>query len=157
MKKAIILFISITLFFSFISCGGGGIEGELKKIIGGGEGWNLEVFNNIKLNMSYDEVKALYPQLEDDRDYPWAYLEDHPVVDYYAFYFDEGKLVNVEVNLLATLDVEEVREACLTLLKAKWGEPDETDEDYYYWYGEDYYMNMFYLYVDAWVIEVDLK
>ena len=146
MKKVIILIISITLFFSLISCGNGELNVELKKIIGETGGWNLDVFSNIKLNMVYEDVKAIYPQLEDNRDYPYAYLEDHPIVDYYAFYFDEGKLINVEVNLRTDLDVEKVRAACLTLLTAKWGEPVSV-EDYYYWYEEDLYMNM--LYIDA--------
>ncbi len=157
MKKGIILLISITLFFSFISCGGSGTESELKKIIGETKSWNIEVFNNIKLNMSYDEVKALYPQLEDDQDYPWAYLEDHPVVRYYAFYFDEGKLDSIEVGFRDDLDVEETKDTCLTLLKAIWGEPDIAEDDYYSWYGDDFDINAIWFFGNQWEIVIDLR
>ena len=161
MKKTYAMIFLVVILFSFLNCSGGGVESELKKIIGESEGWSVDVFNNIKLNMSYDDVKAIYPQLEDDQDYPYAYLEDHPVVDYYAFYFDEGKLINVEVDLRDDLDVDEAEAACLSLLKAKWGEPNEDEDRTYVWYDDDYNMKSLYLYGDedagAWVIDIDLK
>ena len=166
MKKIILTLIVILSVF-FVSCGGSlsndDIKDELTKIVGTTSAWKMDIFKDLKLNMSCEDVKAIYSDIECNSDEEWDFQEakynDSTLIDAIEFDFYYGKLESATVMIKSSIDKETFKDISLEVLEAKWGalEEEEKGEEILTWvyYGDSFFTAQRTYMVDHWEIDCD--
>ena len=135
MKKRIMIPMLLGILVSFMAQATD-LKMQLTEVVGGKESWKPKIFSTLKVNMTCDEVKVVYPALADcdpAKDYSFASVAvaEHPLISEYEFVFKMGKLSGSRIIFKSNIDKDEFKAASLELFEAKWGtvKPEKREQD----------------------------
>ncbi len=116
--------------------GGNELRGQLKEVLGDDSSWKATVFSSLRLGMTCDETRKLFPELgvcdsTKSFDFLEVSVKNHPVVSRYKFSFKEGTLYDATLIFRRSLNYEEFKSASLDLFEKKWGAipPEKRDQE----------------------------
>jgi hypothetical protein len=112
------------------------LKAQLLDVLGDNTSWKSKALASLKENMTCDEVRALFRDLEECKttsefDFPEASSNGHPIIARYKFSFRNGKLYDATIIFKRSLDREQFKAVSLELFDRKWGgiKPDEREKD----------------------------
>lgn len=138
------------------------IKTELTNVLGTKANWAPTVFSKLKLGMTCDEVKAVYPNLTDcdpteEFSFASVVVENNPIVSEYGLTFETGKLAGGKLVFKGSLDKDVFKKVSLELFESKWGtvKADEKNADILTIIGPNYIKAQRNYMVTQWEIEFD--
>lgn len=168
-KKIIPLTVSFVLFFTiagvaFATMDAKAIKEHLTKVVGDKSSWAVTSLADLKKNMSYADVRAIFPQLpEMDIASKKIYkakvnVEKDAIVDYYELKFREGKLYGAIINFRKDLDKKTFKQVSLEVFESKFGKvkADKRDKDIINKFSSEGLGAQRSWLVDHWLFEVDI-
>lgn len=134
----------------------------LKEIVGSSDSWQMTYFSNLKKDMEWEKVKAIYPDLVCDadksHDYPKVQIKNNLLIDKVKFTFKKGKLSSATLLFKRQIDRASFKRLSLSVLEEKWGALDvkKRDDDCFVIINSRYNKVLRNYMVDHWEISNDI-
>ena len=160
---ASLLFLSLSLTAQAADMDGATMKQHLNEVLGDSSSWAVAVLGHLKKGMSFEEVKAVFPQaseIDAAKKVSKSTVEglDNPILKNYELKFREGKLYGALVHFKRNLDKEVFKQVSLEVFENKFGKvkPEKRDKDIINKFNSDGQGAQRAWLVDHWLLEVDI-